>query len=237
MIREVRRAVLDLASTQGGLFSCEQVSTVLRNWPTSWTRTALWRLERCGEVEQLLPGVFRHFVIPPCALDDARAAWIATDPARRNRDRWRSGTTQLPTIGGRTAADYWGFPPMPLDPVLWAPARSNRPELNTVVILEAAIDAIDVHRSQDGFAYTSVERTLADILRLSGDLDAFEDALADCMWDRYALRRSHLEQLVGQAATEGGLAPDSYAMVIARVGGYPHQDGRAYEYRRWFRAH
>ncbi|WP_281266272.1 hypothetical protein [Curtobacterium sp. 9128] len=100
----------------------------------------------------------------------------------------------------------------------------------------ATLDDEDVVWDDDGYPYTSVERTIADGFFLEGDLEHAAAALEDALWALHALDLARLRQLVEHHPLSS--TPESsgtFASLVEAAGGYPLQPDRPYGFHRWRR--
>lgn len=237
-LHTVRRAAAVLSSSQGGLFTPQQI--MARGGPHSVEEVvaALRALRRAGEVTQVTRHVFFHNAHPDSTWTLARAAWMSVSPRLTNIEqlhRWIGGEARVAVIGGAAAARAWRIDSMVLPDVLFVGDHSiDGQELRREP--RSTVDRPDIRWTEEHFPITSVERTLADGLRLDGDWGHIADALRDALWDRYALDLNRLQTLVRAVAAQDDISSvDLYEHLLEMAGGLPTQPGLRYGNQRWVR--
>jgi hypothetical protein len=178
-VAAVRPMVLELAASQEGFVTAEQILAV---YGRNDARAVLPAMQRTGELEEVLPGVWVHVVAHATGWDvdlAARAAWIALEPAlplweRAHRDR--SNSDQRAVIGGGAAYQRWGFGFTPWPALLHLPADATAPR--TVAEVQFTLGALSAEEVSwfGPFPYVSVEAVLAGQFGYTAD---FDDVAAD----------------------------------------------------------
>jgi hypothetical protein len=237
-VRRVRRAAVELSSTQGGLFTPQQI--LVKGGPHSIGEViaALRALHRSEEVTQVTRQVLFHNAHPDSTWTLARAAWMSLNPRLTNIEqlnRWTGGEAPAAVIGGAAAARAWRIDSMVLPDVLFVGNHSidgEEPRREP----RCTVESQDIRWTEDHFPITSVERTIADGLRLDGDWTHIAAALRDGLWDRYALDLDRLQTLVRAVATQDDIRGiDLYEHLLEMAGGLPTQPGLRYGEHRWVR--
>lgn len=199
MTKEPIGWVAELADAQWGLVTTAQAQR------GGITRLRLARLAETGLVERVGHGVYGF------AGGDRRrplrAAWLALDPARTAEER----LADLPTAGvvshaSAAAVHQFGDLLDDLPEFTYATRRQTR---RAVRLHRAALPRTDI-TVVDGLPVTTVERTVADLVRTGHDL-------------------SHVAQIASEAARRGTLDTDTLAdrlEPLARRNG--QSDGEAF---------
>lgn len=237
-VRRIRRAAVELSSTQGGLFTPQQILVKGGLHSVGEVMVALRALRRGGEITPVTRHVFFHNAHPDSTWTLARATWMNLSPHLSNIEqlhRWVGGETRIAVIGGAAAARAWRIDSMVLPDVLFVGDHlidEQEPRLEP----RSAVDHRDVCWTEDHFPITGVERTIADGLRLDGDWAHVADALRDALWDRYALDPVRLQTLVRAVAAQDDITSiDLYEHLLEMAGGLPTQPGLRYGDQRWIR--
>lgn len=192
-----------LTAAQWGLVTAAQAARA------GVSRVQLSRLVTGGHLERVLNGIYRSSATPQDRAQDVQAAWLTSDPARTAAERIADGAAGV-VVGGATAAylhEIGDLQPEPIE--LYAPDRrqTERPGIRYRI---RALDEADV-TLVDGLPVTSVERTLADLIRDRYDLSLVADALRDAV-QRGALDLDRLELLLDPLAASHG-RPDGAALL------------------------
>lgn len=238
LLHTVRRASAALSSSQGGLFTSQQILAEGGPCTVAEVTAALRTLDRRGEISHITRQVFFHNAHAGSTWTLARAAWMSVSPRMTNIEqlhRWAGGDAPNAVIGGAAAARAWRIDSMVMPDVLFTgvdivDGQEYRREPRS------AVERQDIRWTEDHFPITSVERTLADGLRLDGDWSDVADALRDALWDRYALDLTRLRILVDAVAAQDDITtPDPYVRLLEMAGGLPTQPSLRYGDRRWIR--
>lgn len=194
-------ALADVSAAQWGLLTTAQANDV------GVSRVQLTRLAQQGLIERLTQGVYRDAHIPENELDGLRATWLSTEPGLLAEQRLANPSA---IVSGRTAAYVHGLGDLVPEPYEFStPKRrqTQRPELRyrhqPLTPNERTIIA--------GLPVTTIERTIADLLRAREDRSLVADALADGVRGGIV----DLDELTAH------LAP------LAARNGHPPNDGRA----------
>jgi len=149
---------------------------------------ALNRRLRAGELERVLPHVYRSTLVAPTLAQSALAAvfWAGPDAI----------------VSHTTAASLWGLAGIPSDKVHLLVPPARRPRAARVVVHRGEIAHRD-RRMRDGVPVTSPARTLVDLAGVLGGetLEAsLEDALHRGLTTSFALLRC-LDAIGGKGRT------------------------------------
>lgn len=219
----VEQVLDDLSAGQWGLFTAAQAR--LRGVE----RSNLAHRERDGRLERLRQGVYRRAGTPSGPLDDLRAAWLSTLPAKLAFDRV---TKPDVVVGSAAAAVVHGIGDIDPAPYRFYASGRRQSQRDDIAYSLRSVDERDVS-IRGGLPVTSVERTISDLLRDYGDLSLAADALDDALrvsdideqhlaalLSPIAARYGHAERdgraLLDQLLTEAGQDPRSRAIAALR---------------------
>ena len=187
--RHTEAALRDLQQRQLGLVTTDQAASL------GISPSSLSRLVDRGELERVLPRVYRATVVPPTMQQQVSAAVL-----------WAGPTA---VVSYAAAGAIWRIEGVTCDRVeLWVP-RERSLRSGRVVIHRGEIAAVD-RRVREGIAITSPARTLID---LAGALDgevleaAVEDVLRRGLTTAPTLRR-RLDALGGKGRAGAGALRD-----------------------------
>jgi hypothetical protein len=138
-------------------------------------RSNLAHREGDGRLERLAHGVYRQAGSPSLPLDDLRAAWLSTNPAKLAHERTADPDVIVGSAAGALVHRIGGIDPLPYRLITRDRRQTQRQE---IAYSQRPIDREDV-TVRDGLPVTTVERTIADLLRDYGDISLVADALRD----------------------------------------------------------
>ncbi|WP_148061820.1 hypothetical protein [Curtobacterium sp. JUb34] len=191
-------------------------------------------MQRTGELDEVLPGVWVHVVVHATGWDidlAARAAWIALEPAlplwdRARRDR--SNAEQRAVIGGGAAYQRWGFGFTPWPALVHLSDEATAPPSDADVQFTSN-DLIAEEVSWFGpFPYVSVEAVLAGQFGYTVDFDEVALDTADAIHRFGSLQLDALLRHLQITAThndwDGPLSAEAvFAELLTRVSGWHTQ--------------
>jgi predicted transcriptional regulator of viral defense system len=199
---EIDGALGEISAGQWGMLTAHQARARGIN------RSNLAHREADGRLERLTHGVYRQGGSPSLPLDDLRAAWLSTNPEALAYER----TAQPDVIVGSAAAalvhGVGDIDPLPYRLITRDRRQTQRHE---IAYSQRSLDAQDV-TVRDGLPVTTVERTIADLLRDYGDVSLVADALRDA---------THLGRTLDERRLAHLLAP------LAERYGHPEGKGEA----------
>ncbi|GGF14929.1 type IV toxin-antitoxin system AbiEi family antitoxin domain-containing protein [Subtercola lobariae] len=166
---EIDLVLGSLSAGQWGMLTATQA----RNRGVS--RSNLAHRERDGRLERLAHGVYRQASAPALPLDDLHAAWLSTNPAKVAYERALDPDV---VVGSAAAAFVHGIGDIDPLPYRMLARERRQTQRQEVAYSGRELDSADV-TSRDGLPVTTVERTLADLLRDYGDISLTADALRD----------------------------------------------------------
>lgn len=198
-VSEVLARVSQLAASQWGLLTvaqaeCEQVP-----------RYRLARLVDAGLLERVDHGVYAVTAAEPDQHRRLRAAWLALDPERTAEERLREDPAGSGVVSHTSAAGLYGLGDL-LDDTPELTTTTRKQTRRGVRLHRADLPATDV-TLVDGLPTTTVERTVADLLRDGHDTDHVATIVGEGvrrgMVDRNVLA-AHLDPLAHrQKRTDG----------------------------------
>lgn len=188
------------AASQWGMF------TSARAIMSGVSRTQLSRMVANGRIEPMSYGVYRFTAGAEVTHADIKAAWLSTRP---KEPAWERLSKNMPDIvvAARTAAFLNGgeFHPEPLSFAVGPGRRTARDDVRYLPWNVEGEDVVPV----DGLPTTSVERTIADLIRLREDpslVDGFMHGVAanhDINQERLAVLLVPLAQRNGYGKDDG----------------------------------
>ncbi|MFJ4295679.1 hypothetical protein [Curtobacterium sp. NPDC089689] len=222
MTRKLGAFVLDLAASQHGLLTAEQLPIPLHSG-----RRHLRGLARVGEVTLLEAGVYLHASHPQTPTILPLAAYIATRPdqaltARRSDDQV--------VVRGAGAAAVWGLNGLLQDTVICSQQPTPQHRRFADVQYETGSLAPTEIVRRGGYPVPSIERVIADALQFDGDLEHVADALQVALWQHY-IHLPTLQALVEEQGSDAMNGTQTWGYLVAAVGGWPHHDGFQYPVR------
>jgi predicted transcriptional regulator of viral defense system len=159
----------DLSAGQWGMLTATQARV------RGVSRSNLAHREHDGRLERLAHGVYRQASAPASPLDDVRAAWLSTDPAKLAHER--VGYTDT-VLGSAAAALVHGIGDIDPRPYRILTRDRRQTQRQEILYSQRQLDPEDV-TTREGMPVTTVERTIADLLRDYGDVSLVADALRD----------------------------------------------------------
>jgi len=183
------------------------------------SRVQLARLAESEHLERLAHGVYKDAGSPPDEFDDVRAAWLSTDPKRTAEERLNDGDAGI-VVSGATASYLHQLGDLRPEPYVFsAPIRrqSQRPDIRYKQRALTHDDVTLVH----GLPTTTVERTIAELVKENEDLSLVANVLADAV-RRNSLRLDRLSDMLAPlAARKGNSKNDGRALLeqLLEIGG------------------
>ena len=159
--RENIESVFELASSQWGLFTTAQALAA------GASRTQLSRLAARGRIEPASYGTWRLADGEETPRSAVKAAWLSLFPKETAYDRLRARPRDA-VVAGRTAACMHGDTELHESPYAFAVVDGKRSARKDIELHPWHVDEADVVLV-DGLPATSVERTIADLVRSSED--------------------------------------------------------------------
>lgn len=187
--------VADLAEQQYGLFTTQQAESV------GVPRLTLSRLNDDGLLERVAWGVYRVHGVPRDINESLRAGWLALDPTRMAPKRLADRSTHF-TVSYRSAASLHGIGDLPASTHHFTSAVRKQSERARVTVPRTPLDSESV-AVVEGLPVTTIERTIADLVKTEADLSQVADAAADAD-ARGALRHDILARELDSVATKMG---------------------------------
>lgn len=163
-------------------------------------RSNLAHRERDGRLERLAHGVYRQAGSPSLPLDDLRAAWLSTNPAKLAHERTADSDVIVGSAAGALVHQIGDIDPLPYRLITHDRRQTQRQE---IAYSQRPIDLEDI-TVRDGLPVTTVERTIADLLRDYGDISLVADALRDATRMDSELDEGRLAHLLAPLAHRYG---------------------------------
>jgi len=163
-------------------------------------RSNLAHREGDGRLERLAHGVYRQGGSPSRPLDDLRAAWLSTNPAKLAHERTADPDVIVGSAAGALVHRIGGIDPLPYRLITRDRRQTQRQE---IAYSQRPVGREDV-TVRDGLPVTTVERTIADLLRDYGDISLVADALRDATRMDRELDEGRLAHLLAPLAQRYG---------------------------------
>lgn len=173
--QEALEVLADLSSEQWGLATAAQAAR------RGVTQTHLTRLQKDGVIRKVRYGVYSLPGAPATWLEDVRAEWLATDPARTLGERFRDEEGAV--IADETAARIYGFGDFSGAGIRMSSPKRIQIERPYVKVATRQMSPRE-WSLVDGLPVTTPRRTLEDLVR-SGRWE--EQHLADALDDAMRL--------------------------------------------------
>jgi predicted transcriptional regulator of viral defense system len=199
---EIDGALGEISAGQWGMLTAPQARARGIN------RSNLAHREADGRLERLTHGVYRQGGAPSLPLDDLRAAWLSTNPEQLAYERTAEPDVVIGSAAAALVHEIGDIDPLPYRLITRGRRQTQRRE---IAYSQRSLDAQDV-TVRDGLPVTTVERTIADLLRDYGDISLVADALRDA---------THLDRALDESRLAHLLAP------LAQRYGHPEGNGRA----------
>jgi predicted transcriptional regulator of viral defense system len=163
-------------------------------------RSNLAHREGDGRLERLAHGVYRQAGSPSLPLNDLRAAWLSTNPAKLAHERTADPDVIVGSAAGALVHRIGGIDPLPYRLITRDRRQTQRQE---ITYSQRPVRGEDV-TVRDGLPVTTVERTIADLLRDYGDISLVADALRDATRMDRELDEGRLAHLLAPLAQRYG---------------------------------
>lgn len=196
--RDDIQRVFELAASQWGLFTTAQAIS------EGASRTQLSRMAERGRIEPASYGVYRMADGEETAYASIKAAWLSLFPNETAYDRLRARPRDA-VVAGRTAAVMHGdtgFYEAPFSFDIAMPKRTAREDIR---LRRWPVDEVDV-RIIDGLPVTSVERTVADLVREREDPSLVGGFVAGACSRGHIVDEARLAELLAPLASRNGFA-------------------------------
>ena len=203
--RDNMKSVFELASSQWGLFTAAQALAA------GASRTQLSRLAARGRIEPASYGTWRLAEGEETPHASVKAAWLSLRPKKTAYDRLRARPRDA-VVAGRTAACMHGDVSFYESPFSFDVASPKRTARGDVELRPWPVDEHDVVIIE-GLPVTSVERTVADLVRGREDPSLAGGFVSGVCSRGHVVDEPRLAEL---------LAP------LAARNGYPKGDGRSF---------
>lgn len=191
---EIDLALGEISAGQWGMLTATQART------RGISRSNLAHREGDGRLERLAHGVYRQAGSPSLPLDDLRAAWLSTNPAKLAHERTADPDVIVGSAAGALVHRIGGIDPLPYLLITHGRRQTQRQE---IAYSQRPVDMEDV-TVRDGLPVTTVERTIADLLRDYGDISLVADALRDATRMDRELDEGRLAHLLAPLAQRYG---------------------------------
>lgn len=164
-------SVGSIAEQQYGLFTTQQAESV------GVPRLTLSRLNADGLLKRVTHGVYRVHGAPRDIHEDLRAGWLALDPARTAPERLRDRDTPI-AVSHRSAASVHSIGDLPADTHHFTSTARKQSSRARVTVPRTPVGSASLE-VVEGLPVTTVERTIADLVRTEADVSHAADAAGD----------------------------------------------------------
>jgi hypothetical protein len=154
---EVMKALGEWASDQWGLVTAAQARQ------GGIAGVQLLRLVRAGLLESVGHGVYQVVAVAPPEHLEIKIAWLRLDPVTPAWQR-KAGALESGVVSHASACELHGLGDLPSDRVELSVPRRRTTREESVLLHQAQVDAEDI-TVVDGLPVTTVDRTIADLLR------------------------------------------------------------------------
>jgi predicted transcriptional regulator of viral defense system len=163
-------------------------------------RSNLAHREADGRLERLAHGVYRQGGSPSLPLDDLRAAWLSTNPENLAYERTADPDVVVGSAAAALVHEIGDIDPLPYRLITRDRRQTQRHE---IAYSQRSLDAQDV-TVRDGLPVTTVERTIADLLRDYGDVSLVADVLREATRQDRTFNEARLAHLLAPLAERYG---------------------------------
>lgn len=189
-------ALQDEASSQWGLF------TAARAQRLGVSRKQLNRMVNDGRIEQLCYGTYRFAIGEETPSVAIKAAWLSSFPQEPTWERVKKDTPDA-VVAGRTATVLHGAGDFYAAPYTFIIERGKRTTREDVRFLPWKIEKQDIVFIDD-LPTTSIERTVADLIRLHEDMSLVEDFMRQIVARGASIDHERLSHLLAPLAARNG---------------------------------
>ena len=194
--RENIESTFELASSQWGLFTTAQALAA------GASRTQLSRLAARGRIEPASYGTWRLADGGETPHSAVKAAWLSLYPKQTAYERLRVRPRDA-VVAGRTAACMHGDTELHESPYAFAVADGKRSARKDVELHPWHVDEADVVLI-DGLPATSVERTVADLVRSGEDPSLVGNFISGICRRGHVVDETRLSTLLSPLASRSG---------------------------------
>lgn len=187
----------NLAASQWGLFTTAQAQGfhLLRNQVS--------RMVDSGKVEPMGYGVYRFTAGAETGFAEIKAAWLLVYPKEFAYDRLRKRPYDA-VVAGRTAAAMHDIGDFYASPYTFAVSERKQTNRDDMRYLQRSIDDKDIVFIDD-LPVTSVERTVADLVKSGEDPDHVDKLMRDASGKSgHVFDRARLSELLSPLASRNG---------------------------------
>lgn len=194
----------DLASSQWGLFTTAQAATL------GVRRTQIARLVSSGRIECMRRGTYRYTIGEETANASVKAAWLSVYPKLTAGERLKTRPLDA-VVAGATAASLHGIGDFHEDPYTFIVLRRRQTNAIDLTFHKWPLGDNDF-TFVDTLPVTTMERTIADLVRERHDPSHIEQAARDAI-DKGA-DAYRMESLLNTLRTHSSFSIDFLMHVI-----------------------
>lgn len=191
-------ALQNEASSQWGLFTAARAQRI------GVSRKQLNRMVNDGRIEQLCYGTYRFTIGEETPSVAIKAAWLSSFP---KEPAWERAKKDMPdaVVAGRTATVLHDAGDFYATPYTFIIEKGKRTARKDIQFLPWKIEKQDIVFIDD-LPTTSVERTIADLIRLHEDMSLVEDFMRQIGAQRTSIDHERLSHLLAPLAARNGFA-------------------------------
>lgn len=198
-------AIEELAASQWGLFTTAQAAHY------GVQRNQISRLVEKGRAEKLCYGVYRMTSGDETAGAEIKAAWMSIYHKDFVAERMKKSPRDA-VVAGRTAAFMHNFGDFYASPYTFIVSKRKQTTRDDMKYLLWELDEQDI-TFLNGLPVTTIERTIADLVRLREDPEHLNSVIADATRKGLSIDVERLAHLLSPLAARNG---------------YPKNDGDAF---------
>ena len=202
-----------ISENQRGLVTTQQAELV------GVPRIYLSRMDKAGDLERVIQGVYRFAGAPADRFTGIYAHWLALDPGRTAAERIADRTETI-AVSYRSAAEMYGIGDLPASEHRFTCSSRKQTTRRGIQLTHRPIDRDDV-RIENSMLVTNPGRTIADLYEDEPDLSHVSDVFADAI-ESGLVNRASIAGRIGETATDEllayrGLDPTSLATQVFAV--------------------
>ena len=191
-------SLIELASSQWGLFTSAQALAA------GVSRTQLSRMATDGRVEPTSYATYRLTAGEETTHCGVKSAWLSLFPKTSAYDRLKARPRDA-IVACRTAAYMHGDTELHEAPYAFAVTNGMRTTRSDVVLYSWRIEECDI-AVIEGLPVTTVERTVADLLRTNEDPSLVGDFITGVCSRGHVVNEGRLAELLAPLASRNGYA-------------------------------
>jgi predicted transcriptional regulator of viral defense system len=186
--KENIQAISEIAASQTGLFTTAQAERF------AVSRNVLAYMAKAGKIERLEHGVYRINGAPYSTEQGIYAVWLSTNPARMSYERYADFDGIV--VGGRSAAALQGVGDFFLSPYRFLTHRRVNSKRQNIIFTKRFVERSDVVFTETGLPFTSITRTIFDLIVDSEEPSLLARMLSDALKSVRSFNADRLKALI-----------------------------------------